>query len=123
LIETRAVDVVGPDPADVGGIKELKWIAEYADLHGILMAPHGTFNGIFGMAALTHVCSTMPQNFVAYEFPGANPDFWLDIVEGLPNNYLRDGHVKVWDAPGIGITFNVNKASKYLSPEDKDFFR
>jgi L-alanine-DL-glutamate epimerase-like enolase superfamily enzyme len=123
LIETRAVDVVGPDPADVGGIKELKWIAEYADLHGILMAPHGTFNGVFGMAALTHVCSTMPQNYVAYEFPGANPGFWLDIIEGLPNNYLRDGHVKVWDAPGIGITFNVNKASKYLSPEDKDFFR
>ena len=54
---------------------------------------------------------------------GANPGFWLDIIEGLPNNYLRDGHVKVWDAPGIGITFNVNKGFKYLSPEDKDFFK
>ena len=122
LIETRAVDVVGPDPADVGGIAELKWIAEYADLHGILMAPHGTFDGVFGMAALTHVCSTMPQNFIAYEFPGVNPSFWMDIIEGFPNNFLRDGHVKPLDAPGIGITFNVNKASKYLSAEDKDFF-
>jgi len=34
LIETHAVNIVGPDPADVGGIAELKWIAEYADLHG-----------------------------------------------------------------------------------------
>jgi L-alanine-DL-glutamate epimerase-like enolase superfamily enzyme len=42
LIENRAVNVIGPDPADVGSIAELKWIAEYADLHGILMAPHGT---------------------------------------------------------------------------------
>ncbi|MEM7021549.1 MAG: mandelate racemase/muconate lactonizing enzyme family protein, partial [Pseudomonadota bacterium] len=40
LIETRAVRVVGPDPCDVGGIAELKWVAEYAQLHGIMMAPH-----------------------------------------------------------------------------------
>jgi L-alanine-DL-glutamate epimerase-like enolase superfamily enzyme len=31
LIETQAVDVLGPDPEDLGGIAELKWIAEYAD--------------------------------------------------------------------------------------------
>ncbi|HEY3288862.1 MAG TPA: mandelate racemase/muconate lactonizing enzyme family protein, partial [Anaerolineae bacterium] len=31
LIERQAVNIVGPDPADVGGIAELKWIAEYAD--------------------------------------------------------------------------------------------
>jgi len=43
LIEKQAVNIVGPDPADVGGIAELKWIAEYADLHGILCAPHGVF--------------------------------------------------------------------------------
>jgi L-alanine-DL-glutamate epimerase-like enolase superfamily enzyme len=41
LIETRAVNVVGPDPADVGGLAELKWVAEYAHLHGVLIAPHG----------------------------------------------------------------------------------
>ena len=122
LIETRAVDVIGPDPADVGGISELKWIAEYAYLHGILMAPHGTFDGVFGMAALTQVCSTMPSNYIAYEFPGINPAWWFDIVEGIPNNFLKDGHVKVWDAPGIGVTFNINKASGYLNAEDKDFF-
>ena len=122
LIENRAVDVIGPDPADVGGIAELKWIAEYAYLHGILMAPHGTFDGIFGMAALTQVCSTMPQNYIAYEFPGVNPGFWFDITEGVPEGFLKDGHVKVWDAPGIGVTFNVNKATEYLSAEDKDFF-
>ena len=48
LIERHAVNIVGPDPCDVGGIAELKWIAEYADLHGILMAPHGTGNGLLG---------------------------------------------------------------------------
>ena len=33
LIETQAVRVVGPDPADVGGIAELKWVAEHAYMH------------------------------------------------------------------------------------------
>ena len=123
LIEGQCVNIVGPDPADVGGIAELKWIAEYADLHGILMAPHGTFDGIFGMAALTQVCCTMPSNFIAYEFPSGSPDWWYDIVEGLPENYLKDGHVQVWDKPGIGVEFNIPKAEKYLLPKDKDFFR
>ncbi|MGH9665542.1 MAG: mandelate racemase/muconate lactonizing enzyme family protein, partial [Bryobacteraceae bacterium] len=51
LIEKQAVDVIGPDPEDVGGIAELKWIAEYADIHGILVAPHGIFDGLIGLAA------------------------------------------------------------------------
>jgi L-alanine-DL-glutamate epimerase-like enolase superfamily enzyme len=52
LIENQAVNVIGPDPEDVGGIAELKWIAEYADLHGILVAPHGICDGLIGLAAL-----------------------------------------------------------------------
>ncbi len=123
LIETQAVNVIGPDPADVGGIAELKWIAEYANLHGIMMAPHGVFDGVFGMAALTQVSCTMPQNYIAYEYPEGHPEWWYDIVEGLPDGFFKDGHVTVWDRPGIGVEFNVNKAEKYLRPEDKDFFR
>ena len=122
LIETHAVNVIGPDPADVGGIAELKWIAEYADIHGILIAPHGTIDGLFGMAALTHVCAAMPDNYIAYEYPAGNPGWWYDIVDGLPDPLLKDGHINIWDKPGLGIEFNVNKASKYLQPEDKDFF-
>ena len=73
LIERHAVNVVGPDPADVGGIAELKWIAEYADLHGILMAPHGIGDGLLGLAALVQVCATLPHNYIAFEYPRAIP--------------------------------------------------
>ena len=47
--------MVGPDPEDVGGMAEMKWIAEYADLHGILVAPHGIFDGLIGLAAHVHM--------------------------------------------------------------------
>jgi len=122
LIEKRAVDVIGPDPCDVGGIAELKWIAEYADLHGILIAPHGTGNGLLGLAALVQVCATLPENFIAFEYPTGRPEWWYDIVEGLPNPIVEDGFIRVWDAPGMGVRLNVEAALPHLSEEDKDFF-
>jgi L-alanine-DL-glutamate epimerase-like enolase superfamily enzyme len=122
LIEKRAVSVIGPDPADMGGIAELKWVAEYADLHGILMAPHGTIDGLIGLAAHVQVGATMPQNYVAFEYPVSRESWWYDIIEGLPDPIVEKSFVKVWDTPGLGISFRVNEAKKHLAEEDKDFF-
>ncbi len=122
LFEKQAVNVVGPDPADVGGIAELKWIAEYADLHGILMAPHGVLDGLIGIAAHVQMAAALPQNYIAFEFPGANPDWWYDIVTGLPDPIIKEGHVEVWDSPGLGVEFVEEEARRYLSEEDEGFF-
>ena len=122
LIEGKAVNIVGPDPCDVGGIAELKWIAEYADLHGILMAPHGTGDGLFGLAALVQASAAMPGNYIAFELPTGDPAWWFDIVEGLPDPLVVDGAIEVWDRPGIGIEFRVDEARRYLSEEEQDFF-
>jgi L-alanine-DL-glutamate epimerase-like enolase superfamily enzyme len=122
LIEKQAVNIVGPDPADVGGIAELKWIAEYADLHGILMAPHGIFDGLIGLAALVQVCATLPQNYIAFEYPTGDPAWWYDIVEGLPDQIVKDGEIEVWDRPGLGVDIIAEAAKQYLPEEDADFF-
>lgn len=122
LIETHAVRIIGPDPADVGGIAELKWIAEYADLHGILMAPHGTIDGVIGLAALVHASAAMPQNYIAFEYPVASPAWWYDIVKGLPNPIVKNSMIDVWDTPGLGVSFDVDNAIKHLKEEDKGFF-
>jgi L-alanine-DL-glutamate epimerase-like enolase superfamily enzyme len=122
LIEKRAVRVIGPDPCDVGGIAELKWVAEYADLHGVLVAPHGIFDGLFGLAAHVQVAAALPDNFIAFEYPVARPEWWYDIVEGLPSPIVRNGLIEVWDRPGMGVDFKVEAAQAYLPEEDKDFF-
>lgn len=122
LIEKQAVDVLGPDPEDVGGIGEMKWVTEYADLHGILMAPHGIFDGLIGLAAHVQLAATLPQNFVAFEYPYGQPEWWYDIVDGLPNPIVKKGFIDVWDSPGLGVTFRVNAAKARLSPEDRGFF-
>jgi L-alanine-DL-glutamate epimerase-like enolase superfamily enzyme len=122
LIERHAVRVIGPDPEDIGGLAELKWVTEYADLHGIMMAPHGVFDGLIGLAALVQVCATLPQNYIAFEYPIAKPEWWYEIIEGLPNPIVKDGLIEVWDAPGLGLDFKVDQARQYLAPEDQDFF-
>lgn len=122
LIERKAVRVVGPDPADMGGIAELKWVTEYADLHGIMMAPHGTGDGLLGLAALVQVCATLPHNFIAFECPKGDPDWWYDIVDGLPDPLIVGGAIEVWDRPGMGVELNAEKAKRYLKEEDAGFF-
>jgi L-alanine-DL-glutamate epimerase-like enolase superfamily enzyme len=122
LIESHAVHIVGPDPCDVGGIAELKWVAEYADLHGILMAPHGTGNGLLGLAALVQVCAALPDNYIAFEYPVGKPAWWYEIVVGLPDPIVKDGFIEVWDRPGMGIEFDIEKAQAHLRDEDRGFF-
>lgn len=122
LVEKQAVRVIGPDPCDVGGIAELKWVAEYADLHGIAIAPHGVGDGLLGLAALVQVSATLPDNYLAFEYPVGNPEWWYSIVDGLPDPIVRDGFIDVWDRPGMGVELDPGRASAYLSEDDRDFF-
>lgn len=124
LIEKHAVNVIGPDPCDVGGLAELKWVAEYADLHGMAIAPHGTANGVFGLASLIQVAACLPDNYIAFEFPARFEDdgFWYDIVDGFDGSPVVDGLIDVPDRPGLGLNFIPEAAKAYLRPEDADFF-
>jgi L-alanine-DL-glutamate epimerase-like enolase superfamily enzyme len=122
LIEMHAVDIIGPDPCDVGGIAELKWIAEFADMHGILVAPHGLLDGLIGLAALVQMSSTLPENYIAFEYPIGHPEWWYDIVEGLPDPIVKNGLIEVWDKPGMGVDLNEKRARKHLPEGDEDFF-
>ena len=122
LIEKHAIDVLGPDPEDMGGIAEMKWVSEYADLYSIQFAPHGTFDGLIGIAAQVMAGAAMPENYIAFEYCNANPAWWYDIVEGLPNPIVKGGLIDVWDRPGLGVTINAKTARQYLAEEDKNFF-
>jgi L-alanine-DL-glutamate epimerase-like enolase superfamily enzyme len=88
----------------------------------VLIAPHGVLDGLIGLAALVQVCATIPQNYIAFEYPIARPDWWYSIAEGLPNPIVKDGSIDVWDRPGLGIEFKVEAARQYLTAGDEDFF-
>lgn len=120
LIERKAVRVIGPDPCDIGGLAELKWVAEYADLHGVMMAPHGIADGLLGTAALVQVCAALPDNYIAFELPAIRGAWWPEILTGLPE--VKGGFIEVPEAPGLGVSFDVGKAQLHLAEQDKGFF-
>jgi L-alanine-DL-glutamate epimerase-like enolase superfamily enzyme len=86
------------------------------------VAPHGIFDGLFGVAAQVHMGAALPQNYIAFEYAKGEPEWWYDIVDGLPDPVVKNGSMDVWDRPGLGITFRVEQAKAHLSEEDRDFF-
>lgn len=138
LLEKHAVDVIGPDPEDVGGIAELKWIAEMADLYDVLIAPHGVGNGPVGLAAVVQVSSTLPNNFIAFEIPNTkinDPPRTIkeesqykydlykptkkELFNGLGNLKVVNGFINVTDKPGLGISLNQEAVREYLGEDNK----
>ena len=105
LIDQHAVDIVAPDIMDVGGLAEAKWVAEFADLYGLLIAPHNSCDTIAFIANL-HVCATMPRNFIALEFHMSDRPGWEDLVTGVEKPLIKDGFATVPDKPGLGIELN-----------------
>jgi len=86
------------------------------------MAPHGTGNGVLGLAALIQVCATLPANFIAFEYPTGHDPWWYEIVEGLPNPIVKNSMIDVIERPGIGVDLIPEAAAQYLAPEDAGFF-
>jgi len=115
--ERRAMDIVQPDVAKVGGLSEMRRIAWMAEEHGIELVPHG-WNTAVSVAADLHLASTLSsRTFVEFNF--GNP-----LVEELTETPFRldaDGCLPVGDAPGLGIAIDREKLrqfeqSGYASP-------
>lgn len=79
------------------------------------------FDGLTGLAAHVHLAAVLPDNVIAFEYPIALPDWWPDIVEGLPDPIVVDGMIDGWDRRA-GRRHRPERAARYLSPEDTDVF-
>lgn len=97
--QRRAMDIVQPDVAKVGGLSEMRRIAWMAEPFGIDLVPHG-WNTAVGVAADIHLTATLPgRTFV--EFNVGNP-----LVEEMidpPFRLNSEGRLPVPQAPGLGV--------------------
>ena len=114
--EKGAVDVAQPDVSHCGGIGELLRIANYAEIHGIQIAPHGPY-GPVALAAASHACAAMP-NFLILEHCRLRP--WFDEVQKFGPK-IENGRVLLPDRPGLGVELDWDYVEKHpykrLSPE------
>ncbi len=95
----RAMDIVQPDVAKVGGLSEMRRIAWMAEEHGIELVPHG-WNTAVGVATDIHlVASLHTRSFVEFNVGNLLVEELLDPPFQLDEN----GRLPVPDAPGLGI--------------------
>ncbi len=121
LLDQQAVDIVAPDLHHCGGLAELKWLAEFADLHGIQIAPHNANFAIAFMANL-HVGAVMPRNYIAFEFHLTDGfPWWEDALTGVEKPLIKDGFAKVPDRPGLGFDLNEEVIRQHLAPGETWF--
>ncbi|MGA2722398.1 MAG: mandelate racemase/muconate lactonizing enzyme family protein [Bryobacteraceae bacterium] len=112
FIENNAVDIIGPDPLGVGGMRETKRISDLASMYGIPTFIH--FGGSpVGCMASVHVISTL-KDFVVMENHAVDIPWWGDLVAGPAKPIIQDGYIAVPDAPGLGVELNEEVCRAHL---------
>ena len=104
LIEDRALDVLQPDVALVGGITGGRRVALMAREAGLAFTPHSWTNGI-GVLANAHLAAGI-GDVPWLEWPYDPPEWSLerrDWVLGEPLT-AKDGWLELSEEPGLGIT-------------------
>ena len=97
ILEKQACALIQPDVSHVGGISELKKVANMAEVYYVHIMPHSAI-GPVALAACLHVDAAVP-NFLIQE----------QIDQGLGDGILcepwqvQDGHIELPDKPGLGI--------------------
>jgi galactonate dehydratase len=117
FLEASSVDVLQPDVSHVGGISEIKRIANMAEAYDVGIAPHCPL-GPIALAASIQVAASI-SNFVIQEMSwGIHYNLMTgpyDLKNYLKNPEVfavKDGHVAVPTGPGLGIELDEAEIRK-----------
>jgi L-alanine-DL-glutamate epimerase-like enolase superfamily enzyme len=121
IIDKRAVDLIQPDLATAGGIRETKRIADYAEERSSMFTVQHFAGSPISFMANIHAAAAI-HNFVALEHHGLDIPWWNDLVTGMPQPLLENGYVKVPEKPGLGIDLNENVIRQHLKYPELGYF-
>ena len=102
LIEVRALDVVQPDSAIIGGITESMRVAQLAHTYHLELAPH-CWGSAFSFMAGVQVAFASPAAVVIEFSAGGNPMMYELVNEKIT---VDNGMISAPTAPGLGLTPN-----------------
>lgn len=110
LIERRAVDILQPEIARIGGFVGARRAAALAHAYNLRVAPHTGFSGGVAHLASLHLAAALP-NFYTYEYFYA-PNALRDIfVQPFPAP--RRGMLALPAGPGLGLDLNWELIRRY----------
>lgn len=115
LLTSKSIDVLLPDVITIGGLFEAKKVSAFAEIFGVLVAPHQAEGPINTLAEL-QLDATL-TNFKIQEYFGdfAYPVWAWELLTQKPE--FDDGYLCVPKAPGIGAKLNIPKIEEYVDEE------
>jgi len=112
-LQAGAFDIVQPDATKVGGISEVRRIAQMAQEHGVRFIPHG-WNTAVGLAADLQLASAFAGTDLI-EYQTGSPYIDEIVVGGWTLD--EDGMLPIPDAPGLGVALELDAVAKYTGGE------
>jgi L-alanine-DL-glutamate epimerase-like enolase superfamily enzyme len=103
LIEKKAATYLMPDVCRANGFSETLRIGHLAAAHGIAVSPHVVYE------ISIQVCGTLSNGFLVELMDWMPPDLFEDIPT------CKDGHIRIPDRPGHGMTLQPGAIRKYRS--------
>lgn len=102
LIDLRAVDVLQPDAAIIGGITEAFRVASLASTYQLELAPH-CWGSAFSFMAGVNVAFASPSATIIEFSLGGNPMMFELVNEKIE---AVNGLIEKPEAPGLGLSVN-----------------
>lgn len=102
LIQHRALDVLQPDCAIIGGITEAMRVAHLAHTYQLELAPHCWGSAFSFMAGLSVAFASPSARIIEFSL-GGNPMMYDLVNESIE---VQNGMLQAPTAPGLGLTPN-----------------
>lgn len=102
LVELRAIDVIQPDAAIIGGITEAMRVSSLAHTYQLELAPH-CWGSAFSFMAGVNVAFASPSATIIEFSLGGNPMMYELVQEKIQ---AKDGMIEAPAGPGLGLTPN-----------------
>ncbi len=116
FVDHRACDILHPDVLFCGGPRELRRIADYAELNHRPVAFHGN-GGALATIAAAHAAAAS-RNFLGLEYHFIETP-WIGGYVQRDVPLFTDGHVVLTDEPGLGVRLNRELCRKHLAPGEE----
>ena len=110
LLKYDVVNIIQPEPLNLGGLFNARIVAGMADAHFAVIAPHSA-QGPVCSAACVQLNASIPNFFIHEIFDEFNEPWEKEIV----TNHIEvvNGYIEVPERPGLGVDLNVEEIHKH----------
>jgi galactonate dehydratase len=110
LLRYDVINILQPEPLNVGGLFAARKIADMIDAHFGVVAPHSA-QGPVCSAACVQLNASIPNFFIHEIFDEFNEPWEKEIVTNPVE--VVDGYIEVPERPGLGIDLNLDEIRRH----------